>query len=141
MFGTADDGTVKTSVEKSTIVTFKNKFPGTEVVAPPPSEDIRPPAATPAGSGGNPGTAAWHQHGHQSGQRRPRPERDGSRIDRHAAPHRQRPPAADRHRAVGSRPPALALLAGRPPPPGGADPGPAPVATRPGPVVNRSSAE
>ena len=55
--GKADDGQVKTTAEKSTIVTFKNKFPGTEVVAPPPNNDIRPPAATPAGSGGNPGTS------------------------------------------------------------------------------------
>lgn len=54
--GKADDGTVKTTADKSTIVTFKNKFPGTEVVAPPANEDIRPPAGTPAGSGGNPGT-------------------------------------------------------------------------------------
>ena len=56
-FGQADDGTVKTTAEKSTIVTFKNKFQGTEVVAPPPDDDIRPPGGTPAGSGGNPGTA------------------------------------------------------------------------------------
>jgi LPXTG-motif cell wall-anchored protein len=55
--GKADDGEVKTTAEKSTIVTFKNKFPGTEVIAAPPGNDIRPPAATPAGSGGNPGTA------------------------------------------------------------------------------------
>jgi LPXTG-motif cell wall-anchored protein len=55
--GKADDGTVKTTADKSTIVTFKNKFPGTEVVAPPPNEDIRPPAGTPAGSDGNPGTS------------------------------------------------------------------------------------
>lgn len=55
--GKADDGTVKTGADKSTIVTFKNKFQGTEVVAPPPNEDIRPPAGTPAGSGGNPGTS------------------------------------------------------------------------------------
>ena len=56
-FGAADDGTVKTTAEKSTIVTFKNKFQGTEVVAAPPNEDIRPPAGTPAGSGGSPGTS------------------------------------------------------------------------------------
>ena len=55
---TADDGVVKTTAEKSTIVTFKNKFAGTEVVAPPPDNDIRPPSATPAGSGANPGTSA-----------------------------------------------------------------------------------
>ena len=55
-FGAADDGTVKTVADKSTIVTFKNKFAGTEVVAPPPNDDIRPPGGTPAGSGGNPGT-------------------------------------------------------------------------------------
>jgi LPXTG-motif cell wall-anchored protein len=55
--GKADDGEVKTTAEKSTIVTFKNKFPGTEVIAPPPDNDIRPPAATPAGTGGNPGTS------------------------------------------------------------------------------------
>jgi LPXTG-motif cell wall-anchored protein len=56
-FGTADDGTVKTTAEKSTIVTFKNKFPGTEVTPAPPDTDIRPPAATPAGGGGAPGTS------------------------------------------------------------------------------------
>jgi LPXTG-motif cell wall-anchored protein len=55
--GKADDGQVKTTAEKSTIVTFKNKFQGTEVIAPPPNNDIRPPAAAPAGSGGNPGTS------------------------------------------------------------------------------------
>jgi LPXTG-motif cell wall-anchored protein len=57
VFGQADDGTVKTVAEKSTIVTFKNKFPGTEVVAAPANEDIRPPSGAPAGSGGNPGTS------------------------------------------------------------------------------------
>ena len=57
VFGAADDGTVKTTAEKSTIVTFKNKFPGDEVVAAPPQNDIRPPAGTPAGNSGNPGTS------------------------------------------------------------------------------------
>jgi LPXTG-motif cell wall-anchored protein len=57
VFGQADDGTVKTVADKSTIVTFKNKFPGTEVVAAPANEDIRPPSGTPAGSGGNPGSS------------------------------------------------------------------------------------
>lgn len=55
--GKADDGTVKTVADKSTIVTFKNKFPGDQVVPAPPNEDIRPPAGTAAGSGGNPGTS------------------------------------------------------------------------------------
>lgn len=57
VFGEATDGIVKTTAEKSTIVTFKNKFPGEQVVAAPPNEDIRPPAGTPAGNGGNPGTS------------------------------------------------------------------------------------
>jgi hypothetical protein len=56
--GAANDGQVKTSAEKSTIVKFKNKFPGDQVIAAPPDNDIRPPAGTPAGSGGNPGTPA-----------------------------------------------------------------------------------
>jgi LPXTG-motif cell wall-anchored protein len=56
-FGAASDGTVKTTAEKSTIVTFKNKFPGTQVTAAPPDNDIRPPSATQAGSGGAPGTS------------------------------------------------------------------------------------
>ena len=50
--GKADDGEVKTVADKATIVTFKNKFPGTEVTPAPPNNDLRP-----AGSGGSPGTA------------------------------------------------------------------------------------
>ncbi|HEV3363589.1 MAG TPA: DUF5979 domain-containing protein [Acidimicrobiia bacterium] len=61
--GKADDGQVKTTAEKSTIVTFKNKFPGDQVIAAPPNNDIRPPAGTPAGSGGNPGTPAAQNPG------------------------------------------------------------------------------
>jgi len=56
-FGTANDGEVKTTADKSTIVTVKNKFPtGDQVIAPPGNEDIRPPSAAPAGGGGNSGT-------------------------------------------------------------------------------------
>lgn len=53
----ADDGEVKTVKGKATIVKFKNKFPGDQVVAAPPDNDIRPPSGTPAGTGGNPGTS------------------------------------------------------------------------------------
>ena len=50
--GDANDGEVTTVADKATIVTFKNKFPGNEVVAAPPDNDLRP-----AGSGGSPGAS------------------------------------------------------------------------------------
>ena len=48
----AADGQVKTVKGKATIVTFKNKFPGNEVIAAPPDNDLRP-----AGNGGSPGSS------------------------------------------------------------------------------------
>jgi len=54
--GTANDGQVKTTADKATIVTFKNVFPGTGSTPAPPDADLRPAATTPAGGGGTPGT-------------------------------------------------------------------------------------
>ena len=54
VFDAAGDGTVQTVADKATIVTFKNEFPGDEVIAPPPNNDLR---VGPAGSGGSPGTS------------------------------------------------------------------------------------
>ena len=50
--GEANDGEVKTVSDKATIVKFKNKFAGDQVIAPPPDTDLRP-----GGGGGSPGTS------------------------------------------------------------------------------------
>jgi hypothetical protein len=52
--GKADDGEVKATAGKATIVKFTNKFPGTTGGTPaPPDNDLRPPAGGPAGDTGS----------------------------------------------------------------------------------------